>query len=519
MGEKLIAGVPARIMRPRLVFLACLCALLAFGLLMVYSASSVEALKEEGSSLHYVIRQAIFMGVGGVFFAFIVARPVPWKLFSRTAAWVWWAIVLGLLLVVAVIGSGGDEWGASRWILIGPFSLQPSELAKPAIVLTAAKVFSDYYEDRSIDSYTFAFQLALCVGVPLAFIFKQPDLGTTLIIMGTVLIMAFFSGISLKLAAGVVAGIVLLGAVSLALNPYQLQRFAIALDPWADPYGDGYQATLAIMAFASGGLFGRGIGNATMKYHYLPEAHNDYIMAIVGEELGFVGTLLFIIVFLTLIAAAFIIALRCPSLHGQLVASGCALALVLQFFINLLGILSVIPMTGKPMPFISYGGSSVLASMILAALIVRVSIESNVVTTADVRRSRMAVLDEGDAVSGHMGRSTAGQVSVRASGARGASRTDGARSGFRVYEGGCPREGGTPHSYRGSGTHDRGQVRGTGRAASYERVNLGDRAERMRSTSPEVRVDYSDAAPAGRLRRTGDDRVARGYRGKDRYGR
>ena len=485
LGEKFIAGVPARIMRPRLVFAACLCALLAFGLLMVYSASSVEALKEEGSALYYVTRQALFMGLGGLFFAFIAARPVSWEFFFRTAAWVWWAVVLALLLVVAVAGSGGDEWGASRWILIGPFSLQPSELAKPAIVLTAAKIFADYYEDRSIDSYTFAFQLALCVLLPLAFIFKQPDLGTTLIITGTVLIMAFFSGISLKLAVGVVVGIAALGGISLMLNPYQLQRFAIAFDPWADPYGDGYQATLAIMAFASGGLFGRGIGNSTMKYHYLPEAHNDYIMAIVGEELGFAGTLLFIIVFLSLIAAAFVIALRSPTLHGQLVASGCALALALQFLINLLGILSVIPMTGKPMPFISYGGSSVLASMILAALIFRVSLESDVVTAADMRRSRMAVLDEADAASGHMGRSTAGE-------ARGAH----VRRAWRV-----PRVRRRPRRHVGRRKPGRHGCRAPG--AAWARVRIGRRRARglVRTRGPggSRRAD-AFGLPAGAIR-------------------
>ena len=130
-------------------------------------------------------------------------------------------------------------------------------------------------------------------------------------------------------------------------------RIQVALNPWADEYGDGYQATLAIMAFASGGLFGRGIGNSTMKYSYLPEAHNDYILAIIGEEVGFVGTVLFFLVFAMLIYSAFRIAEQATDRRGALMASGSAVILAVQFLINALGILNVFPMTGKPLPFIS----------------------------------------------------------------------------------------------------------------------------------------------------------------------
>ena len=153
-------------------------------------------------------------------------------------------------------------------------------------------------------------------------------------------------------------------------------RIQVALNPWADEYGDGYQATLAIMAFASGGLFGRGIGNSTMKYSYLPEAHNDYILAIIGEEVGFVGTVLFFLVFAMLIYSAFRIAEQATDRRGALMASGSAVILAVQFLINALGILNVFPMTGKPLPFISYGGSSIIVSLMLAGLILRVSYES-----------------------------------------------------------------------------------------------------------------------------------------------
>ena len=523
-GEKLIAGVPARIMRPRLVFLSCLGALLAFGLLMVYSASSVEALKEQGSSTYYLMRQAIFIAIGAIAFAAICWRgAVPWALFRSGAVWAAWIVIAVLLLVVLAVGAGGKTWGATRWISLGFFNLQPSELAKPVIVLAAGKVMADYYEDRSIDTPTFLLMLGACVGIPLLLIFIQPDFGTTVIIGAAVIAMGYLAGISYRLLGMIFIVIALVGAASIAAAPYRLTRFLVSLDPWSDPYDTGYQATLAIMAFASGGLFGRGIGNATMKYNYLPEAHNDYILAIIGEELGFVGTVAFIAVFLVMIVSAFIISLRSPTVHGQLLAGGCAFILMAQFFINVLGILGVTPMTGKPLPFISYGGSAILGSMILAAIICRVSLESNVATAHDARRADFAVMSEQDMVSDHIGRSTAGAVRVRrgsgpvdgadSDAAIGSRRADGvhasrsARVGFSVYEGGASRE--TPRA-TGSGRGVRTSERPRG---GYERINLsGGESDRLRTGGTRPRVDYGDVTGA-RVRRSGDSRSREHGRG------
>ncbi len=378
LGEKLIAGVPARIMRPRLVFISCLVAICAFGLLMVFSASSVEALKEQGSSWYYLFRQAIFMGIGFVAFTLIGTRSIiPWRAFRTGFVNVLWGISVVLLVVVLIVGAGGDTWGASRWIPLGFFNLQPAEFAKPAIIALAAKILADYYEDCSTDTPSFLFAMAVCLGVPAFLIIAEPDLGTTIIVAVTVFAMAYTCGISYKLI-GMICVVLFVAVVGLAIaSPYRFARLLVFLfarllvflDPWSDPYGDGYQATLAIMAFASGGPFGRGIGYATMKYNYLPEAHNDYILAIIGEELGFVGTALFVLVFLAgpfgrgigyatmkynylpeahndyilaiigeelgfvgtalfvlvflaMIAAGFYIARRSPTLHGQLVATG-----------------------------------------------------------------------------------------------------------------------------------------------------------------------------------------------------
>lgn len=523
-GEKYIAGVPARIMRPRLVFLSCLIAICMFGLLMIYSASSVESLQENGSSWFFLYRQAIFMFIGFVLFAMIGSRLLPWPLFRSKLVWGVWFGVLVLLIAVLFVGQGAEEWGASRWIDLGIFNLQPAEVAKPVIIVLTAKIFADYFEDGTIDTRAFLIQMLIMLPFPLFLIFKEPDLGTTIIIALTVFAIAILCGLPWRVVAFVTIAAFVLGAAAIVTSPYRAKRFLAFLDPWSDPYDTGYQATLAIMAFASGGLFGRGIGNSTMKYHYLPEAHNDYILAIIGEELGFVGTAIFVLVFVAMIIAAFYICREAPTLHAQLLASGCTIILAVQFLINVFGILGVMPMTGKPLPFVSYGGSSIIASLVLAALIFRVSVESNVETAADRRRSGMAVMGErsarasarrsagsGDDVSGHIGRSTAGEARARSTRRDGsaprADRAASSRSALSVYNGG--RQG------RGEAAPTRRESRGT--AGGYGRIDLGsDAGERLRPRQERPRVDYRGVTGGNAPRRSGDGRPPRGMNDRER---
>lgn len=523
-GEKYIAGVPARIMRPRLVFLSCLIAICMFGLLMIYSASSVESLQENGSSWFFLYRQAIFMFIGFVLFAMIASRLLPWPLFRSKLVWGVWFGVLVLLIAVLFVGQGAEEWGASRWIDLGIFNLQPAEVAKPVIIVLTAKIFADYFEDGTIDTRAFLIQMLIMLPFPLFLIFREPDLGTTIIIALTVFAIAILCGLPWRVVAFVTIAAFVLGAAAIVTSPYRAKRFLAFLDPWSDPYDTGYQATLAIMAFASGGLFGRGIGNSTMKYHYLPEAHNDYILAIIGEELGFVGTAIFVLVFVAMIIAAFYICREAPTLHAQLLGSGCTIILAVQFLINVFGILGVMPMTGKPLPFVSYGGSSIIASLVLAALIFRVSVESNVETAADRRRSGMAVMGErsarasarrsagsGDDVSGHIGRSTAGEARVRSTRRDGsaprADRAASSRSALSVYDGG--RQG------RSEASPTRREPRGT--AGGYGRIDLGsDAGERLRPRQERPRVDYRGVTGGNAPRRSGDGRPPRGMNDRER---
>ncbi len=486
-GEGFIAGVPARIMRPRLVFIVCLVALVAFGLLMVFSASSVEALKENGDALYYFKRQFGFAAVGSLLCAVISFRAISWNFATnQLAKGVWGALTIALLLVLLV---GAGAGGAKRWIrLFAGFLFQPSEFIKPMIIILVAGAMADFYEDERIDSSRFLMRIAFFVGLPALLIVAEPDTGTFMIIFATVFLMLFLCGLSWKLVIAAVAFAVILLFGMVALTPYRLERFSVQLDPWDDKYGSGFQATLALMAFTSGGLLGRGIGNSTMKYCYLPEAHNDYIFSIIGEELGFVGTMIFLAVFALFIYSAFQIGRRASDLKGRMVAQGCALMLALQFLLNAAGVLNLIPMSGKTMPFISYGGSSMISSLILAGLIIRVSVESNARTVYDARRRSFAVMDEDDDVSDHIGVSTAGRVRTRSG--RSVSNE---HAGFAVMDGASAQE----PRVRVARTRPSRAERASSRAGGgWDRVDLNaDPADRLR-------VDGRD----GRPRRRSDNR-------------
>ena len=514
LGEKLIGGVPARIMGPRIMFIACLVALVAFGLLMVYSASSVEALSEGHSSTFYLESQAKNLLVGLGFAAF--SALVPMRLTRSPLMWGVWGVFS--LLLIAVLLVGQESGGATRWIIIAGFQFQPSELAKSVIILTSAMIMHEFYDERSISDGSFIARMVVAVGVPLFFIIFEPDLGTCIIIAATVFFMAILAGISGRLVAGLMIGIAIVGIVAVAVAPYRLERIMALLDPWADPYGTGYQATLAIMAFASGGLFGRGIGNSTMKYNYLPEAHNDYILAIIGEELGFVGTLVFFAVVAGLIYAGFKIAAQSPTMQGKMIGYGCTTMIGVQFLVNIMGILGVTPMTGKPLPFISYGGSALIGALILAGLVLRVSLESNPHTVYDARREGMHVVSAADAAfmetpgvsslddyaTSRVEGSTAGVARPRS-----ARR----REGFTVVDGTSivsapePRGGGEDRGGRGRGSRRErpsrgGYAQGIERHGSYERVNLGsDPADRLRSRSVRTRYDEGESTRGSSSRR------------------
>lgn len=489
--ERLILGVPARFMKPRLIFIAAIFALVGFGLLMIYSSSSITSLisKDYGNDpAYYVERQLMFVAFGTAF-AFALFKCDYHLLSGRLMPVIWVVMVLALGLIFLPF-AGADAYGASRWIAIGPIHLQPSEFAKVAIVVIAAGLLSDYMEKQRLDTKELLKRAALLVGVPLMMILLQPDKGTMMICAVTILVMLWFAGVPRRWVVGLFAvGIV--GMVALSLrDSYSRARIMTVLNPWSDPYGSGYQLIQGFYAFGSGGLFGVGIGMGRQKYSYLPMAYNDFIYAVIGEECGLVGTLGVLAGFGIMLWAGLKIARYAPDMTGQLIATGSVTMLVVQLLLNVSGVVGVFPLSGKPVPFISYGGSSVMSCLMLAGLVLSVSKQSRLpVTEHDRVRMDWSVTQaprvDQEGVSEPMPRS-----------ARGSTEGLGGGSRFRVIGGGAsptPLAGSrTPLSLRAerdlASRHPEGRV--SVDSNGRRRIDLGPSAGerlRKRDEGPDVR--------------------------------
>lgn len=351
----------------RYVFMGAALGLTLFGLVMIYSASSITAAVREGSSWHYFLRQLIFIAAS-LPIAAVLARYDYRALKDR--AMLIWGGTLALLVLTVVVGA--VRGGARRWIPLGLFNLQPSELAKIACVLVVAMVAVEWQRGR-LPTGDFLRRVAFTAGIPALFIILQPDLGTTLTLLAAVAFVLFLAGIDPKWIAGVLAGGVGLVAIAIAVEPYRVKRVVAFLDPWADPLGKGYQTVQALMAFGTGGIDGVGLGLSRQKFFYLPEAHTDFILAIIGEEVGLIGTLAVVAGFVMLVWAGFKIATGARDPFGTLLAGGLTGMLAFQAFLNMAAVTGIMPVTGKPLPFVSYGGSSMLVTMICLGLILSVS--------------------------------------------------------------------------------------------------------------------------------------------------
>jgi len=364
MSRAQYAGGPVA----RYLLLGSAFCLTAFGLTMVYSASSISALYREGVAAHYFVRQLAFVGLGALL-AIVAARYDYRQLRGKLGTSAWWVSV-GLLAVT--YGVGVVRGGSRRWIPLGFVNLQPSEFAKIACVLVAAALAVEWQRGK-LDSWTFMRRVGLCVGVPAVLIVFQPDLGTAVLLAMGVAIVLFLGGVELRwvfLAAGVVA---LFGLVAISIESYRLGRVTSALNPWLDPQGTGYQSIQALLAFGTGGIKGLGLGLSRQKFFYLPEAHNDFLFAIIGEETGLMGTLGVVAAFAVFLYAGVRIATRARDPFGRLVAAALTGMIAFQAVLNMAAVTGVFPVTGKPLPFMSYGGSSMFVTMISLGLILSVS--------------------------------------------------------------------------------------------------------------------------------------------------
>ena len=417
-------GVPADIMLPRVVLIVSAILLVLVGLVMVFSASTVEAIAGEESVFSYVIKQVVFVGLGTVGAALVV-RFIPYHAWRTSSGLFYFFWGLAVVLLVAVLLVGTEALGAQRWIYIGPFSLQPTEFATIILVIGAACIMCDFNEGAMTWKQALVWFFVLVLA-PLAFLYEtQSDMGSAIIILMGVFAVAWLGEVPLRILVPVVLILVVVGVVAMSTG-YRAERVKVWLNPWndgEDGYGTGFQLIHSFYAFSQGGIFGVGLGNSREKFLYLPEAETDFIFSIIGEELGMVGALAVIALFVAFLYAGLRIAAKAPDDFGKIVAGGLTTMLVGQAFLNMACATGLFPTTGKPLPFISSGGSSVMSSLLIVGVILSVSFASNVLTPYEQRRNNLNVL--------HMERDGSSRSGLpEDGGGRGSSRRGGARSGF-----------------------------------------------------------------------------------------
>jgi len=342
--------------------------LIGIGLIIIYSGSWTRTYLGFGDQFYYLRRQMLWVGVGLV--GLTVAANFPyWRL--RPLAYPILAVSLLLLLVVLVPGVGYGPSETKRWINVAGFNLQPSEFLKLGLTIFLASLLSQPGRARSL--WRGVLPVVALTASVVVLIMLQPDLGTAFAVGGTVLALLFLSGarvwqLLLLIAAAAPA---LLYAIFSA--EYRARRFLAFLDPWADPLDTGFHIIQSLFSLGSGGLLGLGLGQGKQKYFYLPEQHTDFIFAVLGEELGFLGTVAVVLIFGFVAWRGYQVALKAADPFGALLAAGLTSMIVLQAIINVGVVTASLPVTGIPLPFISFGGSSLLFSMTAVGLIINVS--------------------------------------------------------------------------------------------------------------------------------------------------
>lgn len=344
----------------------------SFSLMMVYSASIAYAGHDGGSKYFYLLRQASFLAAGGLF-AWLAAK-MPLSLWKKLTPFILFG---SLLLLVAVLFLGREINGAKRWIHLGPINLQPTEMFKLAIILYLSSFFTRRAE--ILKQFKKVWFAGIPVGVGLGLIMLEPDFGSFVVVSVVAVSLLFLAGLPFRWFLAVVA-IGLVAMVLLVLiEPYRVARVTSFLDPWQDPLGKGYQLTHSLMAMGRGGWLGVGLGASLEKRFYLPEAHTDFILAVIGEEFGFVGVLVLIFCYVWLVLRAFSIGKQARDLErffGAFVAKGIGVWLGIQSFFNIGVNIGLLPTKGLTLPLMSYGGSAVMVMLLCMGLLMRVDYEN-----------------------------------------------------------------------------------------------------------------------------------------------
>lgn len=363
--------------KPDLALIGCVFGLLVFGWVMVYSSSALVAEIRYQDQFFFLKRQIIWSLVGMV--AFLASAKIPlstWQKRSRG----FYLFVLVCLVAVLIIGPKIS--GARRWIKLPGFGFQPSELAKLALVLVAAD-FMDRRQSRLKNAKKGLFPLLGLLGLGIGLIAIEPDMGTPMLMFGVLSCMMVLGGIPWGHFFGLIVAALPVIALAVLTVSYRLKRFFAYLDPWSDAKGKGFQLVQSLLAMGSGGFFGRGLGESRLKVGSLPDCHTDFVFSILGEELGLIGTLACAALFLALCMRGLRIAKRAPDLFSRLVAAGISLTIGFQALINMGVASGLFPTKGMPLPFISFGGSSLVMTMLSVGILSSVSKSSTVKTESE----------------------------------------------------------------------------------------------------------------------------------------
>jgi cell division protein FtsW len=368
---------------PDFLLLILTLVLVGFGLVMVFSASSSMAAmtpKYNNDALYFMKRQMVFAGLGTVMM--LILMNIPYYKYKKFYA----LFFFGTLILLAIVPFIAERVnGARSWLYIGGFGIQPTEFAKLAIILYLAAIIAK--KDEKFREFKRGLMpVMIVVGFFAFLIMLQPDVGSCAILVLCASAIVVSGGSNMKhvfLSAAVLLGLAALGtSLYMLFNPdfdggFRLARFTAFMDPLADQKGDGYHLVRSLEAFGHGGLTGAGLGNSVQKLFYIPYAYNDFIFAVIAEELGFIGTTLFLLFYMLFLWRALIVSLRCPDIYGTLVGVGLVSMTAIQALINMGGVSGAIPLTGVTLPFVSYGGSSLLMMLVGMGILLSISREYN----------------------------------------------------------------------------------------------------------------------------------------------
>jgi cell division protein FtsW len=342
--------------------------LVGTGVVMVYSASSAVALKKFGTDYHFLKKQAVFAILGLV--VLVGCRHVPYPFF-RQLSYPLLLTAFGLLVIIQVTGFGFTAGGSTRWIRFGGFTFQPSEFVRFALVVYLA--YSMEKKRKQIHDFYIGFiPHVMVLGVFTALIFMQPDFGTVVLLGILTWTMMFIGGVRIVYLVSSLVFLVPVVYIFMISAEYRIKRIVSFFNPWQYPSDEGYQVVHSLMAFGTGGVWGEGIGKGFQKLFYLPEPHTDFIFSVIGEELGLVGILIILGLYAMILFRGVSIARHAPDLFGSYMAVGLTVAIILQVCVNMSVTLGLVPTKGLSLPFLSYGGSSLLLNMAFIGVLMNI---------------------------------------------------------------------------------------------------------------------------------------------------